>query len=121
MGIFDTKVYKECYPFSREVLYDTEKRKLIVHLVKTRKIDLVYGSVNKAAIEFNRKVKEQVLVAIDEELKKIKEFHTYLENREYAKVDGIYMNWLLKLYKSRIRCFFGIGLYMPYQCFQLYK
>lgn len=121
MGIFYTKVYNKCYPFSREVLYDTEKRKLIVHLVKTRKIDLVYGSVNKAAIEYNRKVKEQVLVAIDEELKKIKEFHTYLENREYAKVDGIYMNWLLKLYKSRIRCFFGIGLYMPYQCFQLYK
>lgn len=116
MEIFDTKVYKECYPFSREVLYDTEKRKLIVHLVKTRKIDLAYGSVKKAAIEYNRKVREQVCVAIDEELKKIKEFYTYLENKEYAKVDDIYINWLLQLYKSKIRCFFGIGLYTPYLC-----
>lgn len=33
MGVFQTKVYKECYPFSREVLYNTEKRKLIIHLL----------------------------------------------------------------------------------------
>lgn len=26
MGILRTKVYKECYPFSREVLYDVEKK-----------------------------------------------------------------------------------------------
>lgn len=28
MEIFYTKVYKECYPFSREVLYNTEKRQM---------------------------------------------------------------------------------------------
>ena len=81
---------------------------------------LVYGSKKKAMIT-GRKLRKQVLVAVDEELDKIDEIYTYIENREYAKVDGIYMNWLLKFYKSRIRCFLGIGLYMPYQCFQLFE
>ena len=36
MGVFQTKVYKECYPFSREVLYNTEKRKLIIHLLESK-------------------------------------------------------------------------------------
>ena len=120
MGVFQTKVYKECYPFSREDLYNTEKRKLIIHLLEFRNPDLVYGSKKKAMIT-GRKLRKQVLVAVDEELDKIDEIYTYIENREYAKVDGIYMNWLLKLYKSRIRCFLGIGLYMPYQCFQLFE
>ena len=120
MGVFQTKVYKECYPFSREVLYNTEKRKLIIHLLEFRNPDLVYGSKKKAMIT-GRKLRKHVLVAVDEELDKIDEIYTYIENREYAKVDGIYMNWLLKLYKSRIRCFLGIGLYMPYQCFQLFE
>ena len=110
----------ECYPFSREVLYNTEKRKLIIHLLEFRNPDLVYGSKKKAMIT-GRKLRKQVLVAVDEELDKIDEIYTYIENREYAKVDGIYMNWLLKFYKSRIRCFLGIGLYMPYQCFQLFE
>lgn len=47
MGVFQTKVYKECYPFSREVLYNTEKRKLIIHLLEFRNPDLVYGSKRK--------------------------------------------------------------------------
>lgn len=83
-------------------------------------VNLVYGSKKKAMIT-GRKLRKQVLVAVDEELDKIDEIYTYIENREYAKVDGIYMNWLLKFYKSRIRCFLGIGLYMPYQCFQLFE
>lgn len=94
MGVFQTKVYKECYPFSREVLYNTEKRKLIIHLLEFRNPDLVYGSKKKAMIT-GRKLRKQVLVAVDEELDKIDEIYTYIENREYAKVDGIYMNWLL--------------------------
>ena len=40
MGILRTKVYKECYPFSREVLYDVGKRELVVHLLQNRKADL---------------------------------------------------------------------------------
>lgn len=39
MGVFQTKVYKECYPFSREVLYNTE-RLMYRTLAKSCKMEL---------------------------------------------------------------------------------
>ena len=39
--MFETKVYKECYPFCREVLYESQKRDLFVKLLYRRELDLM--------------------------------------------------------------------------------
>lgn len=41
--MFETEVYKNCYPFSRESLLDFDKRRMILKLLNTRRMDL-YGA-----------------------------------------------------------------------------
>lgn len=113
MNMLQTKVYKECYPFSREVLYDSEKRKLIIHLLRIRVFDL--GGSRRQAMKSGRKIRSSAYTAICREVAKVKETRTCIENHEYANVDGIYLNWLLCRYKSVVKCFFNIGIFIPYQ------
>lgn len=113
MNILQTKVYRECYPFSREVLYDSEKRKLITRLLRIRVLDL--DDSKRQAMKSGRKIRSFACTAIYREVSKVKETRAYIENHEYANVDGIYLNWLLHRYKSVVKCFFNIGIFIPYQ------
>ena len=118
MGILRTKVYKECYPFSREVLYDVEKRELVVHLLQNRKADL-YAAALKAR-RSGGKIRKEAFLAIDNEIAKLNDAQSSIESAEYVNVDDTYMNWLLKRYRSGIRCFLGIQTYLPYKFYEIF-
>lgn len=113
MGILRTKVYKECYPFSREVLYDVGKRELVVHLLQNRKADL-YAAALKAR-RSGGKIRKEAFLAIDNEAVKLSSTQLSIVSAEYVNVDDAYMNWLLKRYRSGIRSFLGIWTYLPYR------
>ena len=113
MGILRTKVYKECYPFSREVLYDVEKRELVFCLLQNRKVDLYVATLN--ARRSGGKIRKEAFLAIDNETVKLNSTQSSIESAEYVNVDDAYMNWLLKRYRSGIRYFLGIWTYLPYK------
>lgn len=91
--MFETKVYKECYPFSMEVLYDVYKRNLFVKLVYNRKISLF--KVAKEANMQNRKTREYLLKLIRNENQLINEIEEYIQNNDLYKVNVSYCNWLI--------------------------
>lgn len=99
--MFETEVYKNCYPFSRESLLDFDKRRMILKLLNTRRMDL-YGADYEAKRN-GRKIRIQLLNRIEEERAKIEEIRTHIENNEYDNVDNEYMNWLLIKYKSFLK------------------
>ena len=88
--MFETEVYKNCYPFSRESLLDFDKRRMILKLLNTRRMDL-YGADYEAKRN-GRKIRIQLLYRIEEERAKIEEIRTHIENNEYDNVDNEYMN-----------------------------
>lgn len=88
--MFETEVYKNCYPFSRESLLDFDKRRMILKLLNTRRMDL-YGADYEAKRN-GRKIRIQLLNRIEEERAKIEEIRTHIENNEYDNVDNEYMN-----------------------------
>lgn len=113
--MFETEVYKNCYPFSRESLLDFDKRRMILKLLNIRKTDLC-----GAECETKRnggKIRIQLLNRVKDERDKIGEIRAYIENNEYDNVDNGYMNWLLIKYKNSLkyilcpRCF---GFWLPY-------
>ena len=99
--MFETEVYKNCYPFSRESLLDFDKRRMILKLLNTRRMDL-YGADYEAKRN-GRKIRIQLLYRIEEERAKIEEIRTHIENNEYDNVDNEYMNWLFIKYKSFLK------------------
>lgn len=99
--MFETEVYKNCYPFSRESLLDFDKRRMILKLLNTRRMDL-YGADYEAKRN-GRKIRIQLLYRIEEERAKIEEIRTHIENNEYDNVDNEYMNWLLIKYKNFLK------------------
>ena len=106
--MFETEVYKNCYPFSRESLLDFDKRRMILKLLNTRRMDL-YGADYEAKRN-GRKIRIQLLYRIEEERAKIEEIRTHIENNEY-------MNWLLIKYKNFLKfilCFRCFGFWLPY-------
>lgn len=113
--MFETEVYKNCYPFSRESLLDFDKRRMILKLLNTRRMDL-YGADYEAKRN-GRKIRIQLLYRIEEERAKIEEIRTHIENNEYDNVDNEYMNWLLIKYKNFLKfilCFRCFGFRLPY-------
>ncbi len=113
--MFETEVYKNCYPFSRESLLDFDKRRMILKLLNTRRMDL-YGADYEAKRN-GRKIRIQLLYRIEEERAKIEEIRTHIENNEYDNVDNEYMNWLLIKYKNFLKfilCFRCFGFWLPY-------
>lgn len=113
--MFETEVYKNCYPFSRESLLDFDKRRMILKLLNTRRMDL-YGADYEAKRN-GRKIRIQLLYRIEEERAKIEEIRTHIENNEYDNVDNEYMNWLFIKYKSFFKfilCFRCFGFWLPY-------
>ena len=76
--MFETEVYKNCYPFSRESLLDFDKRRMILKLLNTRRMDL-YGADYEAKRN-GRKIRIQLLNRIEEERAKIEEIRTHIEN-----------------------------------------
>lgn len=113
--MFETEVYKNCYPFSRKSLLDFDKRRMILKLLNIRKMDL-YGADYEAKRN-GRKIRIQLLYRIKEERAKIEEIRTHIENNEYDNVDNGYMNWLLMKYKNKLKfilCFRCFGFWLPY-------
>lgn len=113
--MFETKVYKSCYPFSRESLLDFDKRRMMLKLLNTRRMDL-YGADYEAKRN-GRKIRIQLLYKIEEERAKIEEIRTHIENNEYDNVDNEYMNWLLIKYKNFLKfilCFRCFRFWLPY-------
>ena len=92
--MFETEVYKNCYPFSRESLLDFDKRRMILKLLNIRKTDLC-----GAECETKRnggKIRIQLLNRVKDERDKIGEIRAYIENNEYDNVDNGYMMQFLR-------------------------
>lgn len=113
--MFETEVYKNCYPYSRESLLDFNKRKMTLKLLEIRKGDLCAAEYE--AKKNGGKIRIQLLDRIKEERDKIEKIRIHIENNEYDNVDNGYMNWLLIKYKNSLkyifcpRCF---GFWLPY-------
>ena len=97
--MFDTDVYKECYPFCREVLYDPQKRALFVKLLHKREMDLMY--VDKNASQQGRKIRHYMQVKAREEKDLIDELKKHIQNGKFQEVDKSYPNWLIKQYRIK--------------------
>lgn len=91
--MFETEVYKECYPFSMEVLYDVYKRNLFIKLLHNRKASLFVMERN--ASKHNRKIREYLLKLIRNENQLINEIEEYIQNNDLYKVNISYCNWLI--------------------------
>lgn len=95
--MFETKVYKECYPFSKEVLYDKEKRTMFLKLLRRRKIDLWLYRI--AIRKQNKKIRKNV-IDWEEEFQLITEIEKAIHDEgNYQLVMPAYPNWLLKKYR----------------------
>lgn len=91
--MFETKVYKECYPFSMEVLYDVYKRNLFVKLLHNREASLFV--MTRDANTRNRKTREYLLKLIRNENQLINEIEEYIQNNDLYKINDSYCNWLI--------------------------
>lgn len=96
--MFETKVYKECYPFCREVIYERQKRELFVKLLHRRKNDLIFMGIK--ASEQGRKVRQLMLTKIKEEKCLIEELQKNIEDRNIQDIDFFYSNWLIEQYRT---------------------
>lgn len=113
--MFETEVYKNCYPYTRESLLDFDKRQMILKLLNIREKDLCFAKYE--AKKNSKKIRIQLLDRIKDERDKIGEIRTHIENNEYDNVDNEYMNWLLIKYKSFLKfilCFRCFGFWLPY-------
>lgn len=107
--MFLSKVYKECYPFTREVLYDKEKQKLFVKLLRNRKIDLE-GLKRETYKQFGRKYRKRMLLLIEREYTLLSELEKKIHDKDYMEVEYNYPNWLLKKYRLFFSAFFWRGI-----------
>lgn len=106
--MFETKVYKECYPFCKEVLYDNEKKKLFLRLLHQRDIDLM--TMWETASKQKRKARLYMEENIQNESAILKEILNYIQTNSLEKINENYhdyLNWLIKRYKIKIfsECF----------------
>lgn len=95
--MFKTEVYKECYPFCREVLYEPQKRDLFVKLLHRREIDLMY--IDKNALKQNKKVCQYMRKKVREEKGLIVNLKNHIQNGDFQEVHYSYPNWLIKQYR----------------------
>lgn len=96
--MFKTKIYKECYPFCREVLYNSQKKELFIKLIRRRKIDLLY--MDKEALKYRKKVRQYMQEKIKEEKGLIDELQKNMQNRNFQNIDYDYPNWLIDHYRT---------------------
>ena len=113
--MFETEVYKNCYPYTRKSLLDFDKRQMILKLLNIREKDLCFAKYE--AKKNSEKIRIQLLGKIEEERAKIGEIRMHIENNEYDNIDNGYMNWLLMKYKNKLKfilCLRCFGFWLPY-------
>lgn len=91
--MFETKVYKECYPFCREVLYESQKRGLFVKLLYRRELDLM------RVYKQQKKVRQYMQKKVEEEKNLIDKIKKHIQNGDFQEVHYSYPNWLIKQYR----------------------
>lgn len=96
--MFETKVYKECHPFCREVIYERQKRELFIKLLHIRKAHLM--CMDRKASEQGRKVRQFMQTKIKEEKGLIEELQKNIEDRNIQNIDYCYSNWLIEQYRT---------------------
>lgn len=98
--MFETTVYRECYPFSKEVLYDAEKSRLFVKLLHQRRLDLF--TIHRYAPKwYSRKQRLIVLRRVERENEYINEILDHIQNGHINNIDTAYASWLVAQYKTK--------------------